>query len=55
VCGDVIVGLMCRVGLEALYLIKMMIFSKNLALFEKSTFLPVLGRFCMRALWRGFD
>ena len=31
------------------------IFSKNLALFEKSTFLPVLGRFCMRALWRGFD
>ena len=23
-CGDVIVGLMCRVGLEALYLIKMM-------------------------------
>jgi hypothetical protein len=31
------------------------IFSKNLALFEKSTFLPVLGRFCMRALWRRFD
>jgi hypothetical protein len=27
VCGDVIVGLMCRVGLEALYLIKMMGFS----------------------------
>jgi hypothetical protein len=22
---------------------------------EKSTFLPVLGRFCMRALWRGFE
>ena len=31
------------------------IFSKNLALFEKSWFLHVLGRFCMRALWRGFD
>jgi hypothetical protein len=33
------------------------IFSKNLALFEKSIFLPVLGRFCMRALWvwRGFE
>ena len=31
------------------------IFSKNLALFEKSTFLPVLGRFCMRALWGRFD
>jgi hypothetical protein len=30
-------------------------YSKNLALFEKLTFLPVLGRFCMRALWRGFD
>jgi hypothetical protein len=30
-------------------------FSKNLALFEKSTFLPVLGRFWMRALWRRFD
>ena len=29
--------------------------SKNLALFEKSWFLHVLGRFCMRALWRGFD
>ena len=28
---------------------------KNLALFEKSTILPVLGRFCMRTLWRGFD
>jgi hypothetical protein len=28
---------------------------KNLALFEKSTFLPVLRRFCMRALWRWFD
>ena len=22
---------------------------------ENSTFLPVLGRFCMRALWRGFE
>jgi hypothetical protein len=31
------------------------IFSENLALFEKSKFLPVLGRFCMRALWRWFD
>jgi hypothetical protein len=29
-------------------------FFKNLALFEKSTFLPILGRFCMRALWRRF-
>ena len=30
------------------------IFLKNLALFEKSRFLSVLGRFCMRALWREF-
>jgi hypothetical protein len=30
-------------------------FSKKIALFEKSTFLPVLGRFCMRALWRRFE
>jgi hypothetical protein len=30
-------------------------FSKNLAFFEKSTLLPVLRRFCMRALWRGFE
>ena len=28
---------------------------KNPTLFEKLTFSPVLGRFCMRALWRGFD
>jgi hypothetical protein len=27
----------------------------NPAFFEKSTFLPVLGRFCMSAVWRGFD
>ena len=31
------------------------IFSKNLALFEKLIFSAVLGRFCMRALWRRFD
>ena len=28
---------------------------KTLALFEKSTFLPVLGRFCVRTLWRGLN
>jgi hypothetical protein len=28
---------------------------KNLALFEILIFLPVLGRFCMRALWRRID
>ena len=31
------------------------LFKKNLALSQKSTFLPVLRRFCMRALRRGFD
>ena len=30
-------------------------FFKNLVRSEISTFLPVLGRFCMRALWRRFD
>ena len=30
-------------------------FQKNPSLFEKLILLPVLGRFCMRALWRGFD
>jgi hypothetical protein len=31
------------------------IFSKNLVRLEKSTFLPVLGRFCTRAPWGGFE
>ena len=31
------------------------LFKKNLALSQKSTFLPVLRRFCMRALRRRFE
>jgi hypothetical protein len=30
-------------------------FKKKTALFEKSTLSAVFGRFCMGALWRGFD
>jgi hypothetical protein len=36
------------------YMLHAEYFEKNLALSEKSTFLPVLVWFCMRALWRGF-
>jgi hypothetical protein len=41
-----------RATLELLVHAAREILSKNLVRSEKSTFLPVLGRFCMRALWR---
>jgi hypothetical protein len=44
VCGDVIVGLICRVGLEALYLIKMM--TKDYAVVHRMKRLAVLYNPC---------
>ena len=37
------------------YMLRADFFLNNLALFEKPISLPVLGRFCMRVLWRGVE